>query len=272
MIPREESPGATVNRILLHRATSIMRYTLLPYWYTTFYEAYAIGIPVMRTMFTEFPSDPSTFTIDDQWMVGSALLVKPVTESGATSVDVYLPIALEKGIRQIWYDFHTLQRVETTSAQYTASAPLEKIPVFLRGGKIIPRKLRLRRSSKLMYYDPYTLVIAYDGDLNAEGMLYLDDEYSKEHEHNPADATAVREFTMTGGSKITCRGKGSFQSQNTLERIIIAGQPKAPSKIIVKHGDHEDELQYYYDNANHILSIKKPDVPVAVDWDIYLLY
>merc|ERR1711991_486146 len=207
-------------------------------------------------------------------MVGSALLVKPITDAGQTVANVYFPSVVERGRKQFWYDLHTLARVDPSSSSSTVavSAPLEKIPVFLRGGKIIPRKMRLRRSSKLMYYDPYTLVIAYDGDLNAEGMLYLDDEYSKEHEHNPADATAVREFTMTGGSKITCRGKGSFQSQNTLERIIIAGQPKAPSKIIVKHGDHEDELQYYYDNANHILSIKKPDVPVAVDWDIYLLY
>ena len=256
----------------IHRTTAIMRYTLLPYWYSTFYEAYTAGIPVMRTMFTEFPSDPSTFSIDDQWMVGSALLVKPVTESGATSVQVYLPIALEKGIRQTWYDFHTLQRVETTSAQYIASAPLDKIPVFLRGGRIIPRKLRLRRSSKLMYYDPYTLVIAYDGDLNAEGMLYLDDEYSMEHQNNPSEASAVREFTMIGGSKLTCRGKGSYRSPNSLERVIIAGQPKAPSKIVVKHGEHEDELQFYYDSANHILSIKKPDVLMTSDWDIYLLY
>merc|ERR1711871_600070 len=256
----------------IHRTTAIMRYTLLPYWYSTFYEAYTAGIPVMRTMFTEFPSDPSTFSIDDQWMVGSALLVKPVTESGATSVQVYLPIALEKGIRQTWYDFHTLQRVETTSAQYIASAPLDKIPVFLRGGRIIPRKLRLRRSSKLMYYDPYTLVIAYDGDLNAEGMLYLDDEYSMEHQNNPSEASAVRESTMIGGSKLTCRGKGSYRSPNSLERVIIAGQPKAPSKIVVKHGEHEDELQFYYDSANHILSIKKPDVLMTSDWDIYLLY
>ena len=75
---------------------------------------------------------------------------------------------IEKGRRQLWYDFHTLSRVDTASAAVTVPAPLEKIPVFLRGGKIIPRKMRLRRSSKLMFYDPYTLIIAYDGEMNAE--------------------------------------------------------------------------------------------------------
>ena len=45
----------------------------------------------MRTMFTEFPDDESTLAMDDQWMVGQSLLVKPVTNPGQKSVDVYLP-------------------------------------------------------------------------------------------------------------------------------------------------------------------------------------
>ena len=79
------------------RSTAILRYTLLPYWYTTFHEAYALGYPVMRTMFTEFPSDPATFAIDDQWMVGSALLVKPITDAGQTVANVYFPSVVSIG-------------------------------------------------------------------------------------------------------------------------------------------------------------------------------
>lgn len=56
-----------------------------------FYEAYSVGVPVMRTMFTEFPDDPYVLATDDQWMVGSALLVKPVTDADKDKVDVYLP-------------------------------------------------------------------------------------------------------------------------------------------------------------------------------------
>jgi hypothetical protein len=57
----------------------------------SFYEAYATGLPVMRTMWMEFPEDASTFALDAQWMVGSALLVAPVTSEGHKSVRAYLP-------------------------------------------------------------------------------------------------------------------------------------------------------------------------------------
>ena len=45
-----------------------------------------------------------------------------------------------------------------------------------------------------------------------------------------------------------------------------------PSKVVVKNGEHETELQFYFDAANQILSIKKPDVLMVADWDLYLLY
>ena len=44
----------------------------------------------MRPLWAEFPSDSGALLLDDQWMVGSALLVKPVTEQGASHVDAYL--------------------------------------------------------------------------------------------------------------------------------------------------------------------------------------
>ena len=61
----------------------------------------------------------------------------------------------------------------------------------------------------------------------------MDDEYSMEHETNPA-ASTTREIVMSGGSKISCRAKQpgqSYESPNTLERVIIAGQPRAPQKV-----------------------------------------
>jgi alpha 1,3-glucosidase len=67
------------------------RYALLPYWYTLFYEAYMTGAPTMRPIWFEYPADSATFAMDDQWLVGSDLLVKPVTARGVTKTEVYLP-------------------------------------------------------------------------------------------------------------------------------------------------------------------------------------
>ena len=67
------------------------RYALLPYWYTLFHEAAVTGVPTMRPLWVEYPEDSATFAMDDQWLVGSDMLVKPVTEPGTTSTDIYLP-------------------------------------------------------------------------------------------------------------------------------------------------------------------------------------
>ena len=113
------------------RDAAVIRYALLPYWYSVFYESYRFGLPIMRPMLTEFPDDHHTFSIDNQWMVGSALLVCPVTTEGAIEVQVYFPAAAT------WYDYYTYKALVLPSAGglATVSAPLAKLPVFIRGGK-----------------------------------------------------------------------------------------------------------------------------------------
>ena len=50
-----------------------------------------MGLPVLRPLWVEFPRDKNTWASEDQFMVGDSLLVHPVTEQGATSVQLYLP-------------------------------------------------------------------------------------------------------------------------------------------------------------------------------------
>jgi mannosyl-oligosaccharide alpha-1,3-glucosidase len=110
----------------------MMRYSLLPLWYTAFYEAHTTGQPVMRTMFSEFPDDPKTFTMDDQWLVGASLLVKPATAEGQTSVDVYLPLSEDT---DGWYDLNTLVRAPVVAGGVLkVDTPLEVLPVYIRSG------------------------------------------------------------------------------------------------------------------------------------------
>ena len=68
-----------------------LRYALLPVWYTAMEESSRTGVPPMRPMFLEFPDDESLLAIEDQWMVSSSLLFKPVTAAGQTSSTVILP-------------------------------------------------------------------------------------------------------------------------------------------------------------------------------------
>ncbi|XP_058149990.1 neutral alpha-glucosidase C isoform X6 [Dasypus novemcinctus] len=94
------------------------RYTLLPYWYSLFYHAHIASEPVLRPLWVEFPNELETFDVEDEYMLGSALLVHPVTEPKATIVDVFLP-----GSNEVWYDSKTFTHWE--------GACTVKIPVAL---------------------------------------------------------------------------------------------------------------------------------------------
>ncbi len=67
------------------------RYTLLPYWYTTFHNSSKTGIPIMRPLWVEFPAEASTFSVQDEFLAGPHLLVKPVTSAQQWTTQVYLP-------------------------------------------------------------------------------------------------------------------------------------------------------------------------------------
>ena len=131
-----------------------LRYSLLPAWYTAFHRASRDGMPVLRPHFVMFPDDEAGYSIDDQFFLGdTGLLVKPVVQESATETSVYLP---DDEVYYEYFNYTTYHR----KGHHEIRTSLETIPVFIRGGSIIPRKDRPRRSSGLMKYDPFTLVIA----------------------------------------------------------------------------------------------------------------
>lgn len=112
------------------RAYIELRYQLLPYIYTLFYEASQSGAPVMRPLVWHYPHDPLTFNLNDQFLLGPDLLVAPVLLPGARARAVYLPAGR-------WYRWESDEAL-TGPAHVLAEAPLERIPLFVRGGAILP--------------------------------------------------------------------------------------------------------------------------------------
>jgi mannosyl-oligosaccharide alpha-1,3-glucosidase len=165
---------------LIVREAIRKRYSLLPLWYTLFYEHERSGLPVIRPMLMQYPLDKNAFALDSQFTVGDRLLVHPVTQKGVNKVDVYFPSRNGDKQADIWYDFDDYRKIERVGVE---SIPVDnnKIPVFLRGGTILPRKMRIRRSAILMHDDPYTLVVALDANKRAKGTLYIDDEKSYDY-------------------------------------------------------------------------------------------
>lgn len=110
-----------------------LRYRLMPYLYATAAQAAREGLPMIRAMMAAFPEAPELYAADDLYMLGDALLVKPVTRAlanGGSDAEVQLPPGG-------WYDWFTGEYAEGGQT-VRAAAPLDRFPLYVRTGGILP--------------------------------------------------------------------------------------------------------------------------------------
>ncbi len=108
-----------------------LRYRLLPYIYSLAWKVSSDDYTIQRPLVMDWRADPNTWNIGDQFMFGPDLLVNPVLQAGATHRAVYLPAAPS------WYDFWS-GKTSSGSQEIDADAPLDRIPLYVRAGSILP--------------------------------------------------------------------------------------------------------------------------------------
>lgn len=229
------------------------RYSLLPLWYTKFYESSVNGSTVLTPLFFRFPENEETFAVDDCFFLGD-LLVKPVTEEGATKQTVYLPDDSR------YFDYETFGIIQGLG-NHEVDAPLEKIPVYIKEGSITPRKDRYRRSTKLMVYDPYTLVVALNSQAEAQGRLYIDDGETFNYEQG---AFVYLDLSVKDGVLSSTVIDGSMDAVNKLERVIIIGGPIKGAAVSQDGESWEAQV----DISESRSVIKNPQVLMSKPWSI----
>ncbi|MBZ5656263.1 MAG: glycoside hydrolase family 31 protein [Acidobacteriia bacterium] len=107
-----------------------LRYRLLPYTYSLAWKTTSGSYTPMRPLVMDFRSDVRAQNTWDEFMYGPAFLVNPVTEAAAARRQVYLPDAK-------WYDFWSGASAQGAH-EITAEAPLDRLPVYVRAGSIVP--------------------------------------------------------------------------------------------------------------------------------------
>ena len=163
---RDQEPWEFGDDVLAASRSAIrLRYSLLPYIYTLFENATRTGEPVVRPLVWHFPDDERVRDRADCFLLGEALLVAPVREPGLRERSVYLP---DGG----WYDFWTGASYEG-GAGILADAPLDRLPLFVRAGAIVPTE-EPRESTAADQSGPLSLLVAADSDGSASGSLYAD--------------------------------------------------------------------------------------------------
>ncbi|UOB17778.1 glycoside hydrolase family 31 protein [Abyssalbus ytuae] len=107
-----------------------LRYSLIPYLYSSAYEMYFTGMPLMQALVYSHQNDKNVYGITDQYMLGKNIMVCPVVIKGAQTRIVYFP-------QGKWIDFWTGEIIN--GRQYkNVLCPLDKLPLYIKAGSIIP--------------------------------------------------------------------------------------------------------------------------------------
>jgi len=205
-----------------------LRYRLLPYTYSLAWMTTNSSYTPMRPLVMDFRSDVRAQNTADEFMYGPAFLVSPVTEPAATSRRVYLP-------QSMWYDFWNGATVDG-EREITAESPLEKLPLYIRAGSIIPLGPDIEWSTQKAA-DPIELRVyrGADGDFT----LYEDENDNYDYEK---DIHATIPFHWDEARKTLTIGdrQGTFPgmlASRTFRVIFVSenhGVGVAPSDLVDK--------------------------------------
>ncbi len=197
-----------------------LRYRLMPYIYSLAGMTWLNDYTLMRSLFMDFPTDTAVHNIGDQFLFGPALMVCPVYTYGARQRDVYFPRAAA------WYNFYTGAAIEP-GATRTVEAPMERVPLFVRSGSILPVGPEIQYTSEKPA-DAIRLYI-YAGE-NGSFTLYEDEGTNYNYE---SGASALIPFiwddaarTLTIGARV-----GSFAGmleERVFEAVLVSKENPRP--------------------------------------------
>lgn len=144
-----------------------MKYRLMPYIYAQAKDASERGLPMLRALYIEFPDDPGSWRVDDQYLLGSSLLVAPLLEENTTSRDVYLPPGE-------WVDYQTGQRYAGGAWHHLKAGPVAAV-MLVKAGTILPRAA-VAQSTKDIDWKNIELAVYPLSDRGATGLVALPGE------------------------------------------------------------------------------------------------
>ncbi|KAJ5268560.1 hypothetical protein N7505_004318 [Penicillium chrysogenum] len=189
-----------------------IRYRLLDYLYTSFYRQTLTGTPFLQPLFYVYPEDSNTFGNELQFFYGDSILVSPVSEEGATSVNAYFP-------EDLFYDWFTGVAVQGEGSVKTITdLVITDIPIHIRGGSIIPLRTASAKTTTDLRKRGFEILIAPNADGSAEGELYIDDGESIQ-----PDSAADIQFKYRDG-KLRIQGRFGYRPNVAVEAVTLLGQ------------------------------------------------
>jgi alpha-glucosidase len=203
-----------------------LRYALLPYWYQALVAATRTGVPVVRPLWFEFPSDDEASKHDDEFFIGPSLLAAPVISANVTERDVYLPAGT-------FYEYYTgaSYRGPTTVSM---PAPLGRVPLFVRAGAVLPTQDVVdyvgAPSNGILYLDVFTGAVGTSTSID----LYEDDGETSGHAAGAFATTNVSSTVTAAGLTLDIAAPmGAFKTTAMGLVVRVHGVASTPTELRV---------------------------------------
>ena len=209
-----------------------LRYQLLPYLYTAFWQNNSQGTPIIRPLVYLDQNDPETHFRMDEFGYGDSIIVCPVLHPGQNERTVYLP----KGTWYNWWNDHEYRG----GKEHVISCPIDRIPVIIKGGAVIPYNPKMQYVGEIEVSE-LTLHVYFSKESNVLSYLYEDagDNY---------------------GYKIGYQNINKFYTTGKQRDFILAHQIEQgfettyPSYKVVFHGIPFEAKEYVVDGKTHRLT------------------
>jgi alpha-glucosidase (family GH31 glycosyl hydrolase) len=272
---REHVPWAHGREVeAICRRYAELRYRLLPYTYSLAWQAHTLGLPLMRPLVMNYPDDPRVWGLGHQFLWGDDLLVAPVTREGARAWPVYLPAGA-------WYDFWTGARHEGPGG-ITVDAPLDRLPLFVRAGAIVPMGPVVQHSGERPL-DDVTLLI-YPGDAGrgpgavSRLELYEDDGRTHAYRRGRHALTAIECATGAGAVTVRVGEPAGDRTVVPARRSYLLEVRMGLPRAITLEGSGPlprrtgpDQGTGWWADARGVVNVRLPDQPTASPLALVLL-
>ncbi len=218
------------------------RQRLLPYLYTLFEECHRTGAPILRPLLFEYPEDETTYTADDEFLFGHAMLVAPITRPGIEHRHVYLP-------QGTWFHLWSGERFDGLS-HILAHAPLGEPPIYVRANTAVPMGQEMNHVGE-QATDPLTLLM-YPVEGYGESTFYEDagDGFGYENGEYARRAISCEE----SGGRVTVRlgeQEGSFVPERREVRLELRGFGLVPESASV----NGEAVEAHYDEDGGAVTV-----------------
>ncbi|WP_158797095.1 glycoside hydrolase family 31 protein [Pedobacter sp. L105] len=193
-----------------------LRYKLMPYLYSTFFEATQSGMPVMRSLAIDYTFDPKIYDtqFQNQYLFGKAFLVLPF-ESTKEYANAYFP----KGL---WYDLYTDEQ-QQGGMEKILRVSMNKLPVYVKESSIVPMQ-SLVQSTQIQPTDTLMINI-YKGNISNSFVYYEDDGKSYNYEKGDSYKRTIS-YDPVKRSITFEKAEGTFTSKFNHLKLVFHGFAK----------------------------------------------